>query len=104
VFSKEPGIEDKGESDSQAVMVPTRLSTTPMSPNAMSWMIYSILEAGSVEFPAACLFSAGADWMAWVVLVMESPMLERTLWMAVMAVAFSFRMLVCATFFSGRKY
>lgn len=84
-------------------MVPTRLSTMPMSAKAMSWTRYSMLAAGSVEFPEACRLSAGADWMDWVAWLMESAMLERAPWMAVMAVAFSFRMLVYPTFSSRRK-
>jgi hypothetical protein len=77
-------------------MVPIRLRNKPVNSVAMSETMAKIAVPASVASGETRLLSVGIDWIVWEVLVTESTILESAPWIAVMAVVFSFRMLVCA--------
>ena len=77
-------------------MVPIRLRNKPVNSVAMSETTAKIAVPASVTSGEICLLSVGIDWIVREVLVTESTILESAPWIAVMAVAFSFRMLAWA--------
>ena len=77
-------------------MVPIRLRNKPVNSVAMSETTAKMAVPASVAYGEICLLSVGIDWIVREVLVTESTILESAPWIAVMAVAFSFRMLTWA--------